>query len=191
MTKQVLVFLSNGCEETEAVTTIDLLTRAGIKVTYASITEDKIVQCSRGVTILTQKTFSEVSDINFDAIILPGGLVGAENFRDSQQLIEKLKQAHQAGAVIAAICATPAMVFQHHNLFPNAYMTGYPSTRDAIKNWKSDRVYFDVQNRVITSQGPATSIDFALKIIEVLLDKKIAAEVAGQLVLPQGIESYQ
>lgn len=191
MTKQALVFLSNGCEETEAVTTIDLLTRAGIKVTYASITEDKIVQCSRGVTILTQKTFSEVSDIHFDAIILPGGLVGAENFRDSQQLIEKLKQAHQAGVVIAAICATPAMVLQHHNLFPNTYMTGYPSTKDAIKNWKSDRVFFDVQNRVITSQGPATSIDFALKIIEVLLDKKIAAEVAAQLVLPQGIESYQ
>ena len=169
MTKQALVFLSNGCEETEAVTTIDLLTRAGIKVTYASITEDKKVECSRGVTILAQKALSEVYNLNFDAIILPGGLTGAENFRDSQQLIEKLKQAHQAGTFIAAICASPAMVFQYHNLFPNAYMTGYPSTKDVIKNWKSDRVYFDVQNKLITSQGPATSIDFALKIIEVLL----------------------
>ncbi len=191
MTKQALVFLSNGCEETEAVTTIDLLTRAGIKVTYASITEDKKVECSRGVTILAQKALSEVYNLNFDAIILPGGLTGAKNFRDSQQLIEKLKQAHQAGTFIAAICASPAMVFQYHNLFPNAYMTGYPSTKDVIKNWKSDRVYFDVQNKLITSQGPATSIDFALKIIEVLLDKKTAGEVAAQLVLPQGIESYQ
>ena len=191
MTKQALVFLSNGCEETEAVTTIDLLTRAGIKVTYASITEDKKVECSRGVTILAQKALSEVYNLNFDAIILPGGLTGAENFRDSQQLIEKLKQAHQAGTFIAAICASPAMVFQYHNLFPNAYMTGYPSTKDVIKNWKSDRVYFDVQNKLITSQGPATSIDFALKITEVLLDKKTAGEVAAQLVLPQGIESYQ
>ena len=191
MTKQALVFLSNGCEETEAVTTIDLLTRAGIKVTYASITEDKKVECSRGVTILAPKTFSEVDDLDFDVIILPGGLIGAENFRESQQLIKKLKQAHQAGIVIAAICATPAMVFQHHNLFPNAYMTGYPTTKDTIKNWKPDRVYFDAQYKLITSQGPGTSIDFALKIIEVLLDKKAAAEVAAQLVLPQGIESYQ
>lgn len=191
MTKQALVFLSNGCEETEAVTTIDLLTRAGIKVTYASITEDKKVECSRGVTILAQKALSEVYNLNFDAIILPGGLTGAENFRDSQQLIEKLKQAHQAGNIIAAICASPAMVLQHHNLFPDAYMTGYPETRDAFKHWKSDRVYFDAQNRIITSQGPATSIDFALKIIEILLDKKAAAQVAAQLVLPQGIASYQ
>ena len=191
MTKQALVFLSNGCEETEAVTTIDLLTRAGINVTYASITEDRQVECSRGVTILAQKVFSEVNNVDFDVIILPGGLKGAENFRDSQQLIEKLKQAHQAGNIIAAICASPAMVLQHHNLFPDAYMTGYPETRDAFKHWKSDRVYFDAQNRVITSQGPATSIDFALKIIEILLDKKAAAQVAAQLVLPQGIASYQ
>lgn len=191
MTKQALVFLSNGCEETEAVTTIDLLTRAGINVTYASITEDRRVECSRGVTILAQKVFSEVNNLEFDVIILPGGLKGAENFRDSQQLIKKLKQSHQAGNLIAAICATPAMVLQHHNLFPNAYMTGYPTTKDTIKNWKSDRVYFDAQNRIITSQGPATSIDFALKIIEILLDKKAAAQVAAQLVLPQGIASYQ
>ncbi|OTQ73589.1 MULTISPECIES: DJ-1 family glyoxalase III [unclassified Gilliamella] len=191
MTKQALVFLSNGCEETEAVTTIDLLTRAGINVTYASITEDRQIKCSRGVTILAQKVFSEVNNLEFDVIILPGGLKGAENFRDSQQLIKKLKQSHQAGNLIAAICATPAMVLQHHNLFPNAYMTGYPTTKDTIKNWKSDRVYFDAQNRIITSQGPATSIDFALKIIEILLDKKAAAQVAAQLVLPQGIASYQ
>ena len=191
MTKQALVFLSNGCEETEAVTTIDLLTRAGINVTYASITEDRLVECSRGVTILAQKVFSEVSNVDFDVIILPGGLKGAENFRDSPQLIKKLKQSHQAGNLIAAICASPAMVLQHHNLFPDAYMTGYPETRDAFKHWKSDRVYFDAQNRVITSQGPATSIDFALKIIEILLDKKAAAQVAAQLVLPQGIASYQ
>jgi len=191
MTKQALVFLSNGCEETEAVTTIDLLTRAGINVTYASITEDRLVECSRGVTILAQKVFSEVSNVDFDVIILPGGLKGAENFRDSQQLIKKLKQSHQAGNIIAAICASPAMVLQHHNLFPDAYMTGYPETRDAFKHWKSDRVYFDAQNRVITSQGPGTSIDFALKIIEILLDKKAAAQVAAQLVLPQGIASYQ
>ena len=191
MTKQALVFLSNGCEETEAVTTIDLLTRAGINVTYASITEDRQIKCSRGVIILAQKVFSEVNNLEFDVIILPGGLKGAENFRDSQQLIKKLKQSHQAGNLIAAICATPAMVLQHHNLFPNAYMTGYPTTKDTIKNWKSDRVYFDAQNRIITSQGPATSIDFALKIIEILLDKKAAAQVAAQLVLPQGIASYQ
>lgn len=185
-----LILLSTGCEETEAVTTIDLLTRAGISVTYASITEQREVLCSRGVTILAQQTFSQVKDQPFDAVILPGGVKGAENFRDSAQVIDKIKQTHQAGKLIAAICATPAMVLQHHNLFPDAQMTGYPTTKDAFKHWQDVRVCYDQKHQLITSQGPATSIDFALKIVAVLSGKTTAAEVAAGLVLPLGIDNY-
>lgn len=191
MTKQALVFLSNGCEETEAVTTIDLLTRADIKVTTASISSSREIECSRGVIILAKKILSDVQYIDFDVVVLPGGVKGAENFRDCPLLIEKLKQTHKSGGIVAAICASPAMVLQHHNLFPHAYMTGYPTTKEAFKNWKSDRVYFDESYKVITSQGPATSIDFALKIIDALLGRIKAAQIAQQLVLPLGIESYQ
>lgn len=191
MIKQALVFLSNGCEETEAVTTIDLLTRAGINVTSASIYNRCEVKCSRGVTILTQSTLSEVQNKDFDVIVLPGGLKGAENFRDCTVLIDMLKQAHQKGRIVAAICASPAMVLQYHNLFPDARMTGYPETKDAFIHWQSERVYFDDKNKVITSQGPGTSIDFALKIIDVLLGRITAAKVAQQLILPTGIDNYQ
>lgn len=186
-----LVLLSNGCEETEAVTTIDLLTRAGIDVTYASITEDREVLCSRGVILLAQKTFSQVKSQQYDVVVLPGGVKGAENFRDSAQVIEKLKQTHEKGKVVAAICATPAMVLQHHNLFPNAMMTGFPTTKEAFKLWQDERAYYDDAHRILTSQGPATSIDFALKIIEVLVSKAKAAEVASGLVLPDGINDYR
>lgn len=191
MQKQALILLSTGCEETEAVTVIDLLTRADIAVTYASITEQKEVHCSRGVIILAQKTFSEIKDTSFDVVILPGGLKGAENFRDNPAVIEKLKNTHQQGDIVAAICASPAMVLQHHNLFPQAHMTGFPTTKEMFTLWKDARAYYDKESKVITSQGPGTSIDFALKIIYVLLGKEKAAEVAAQLVLPIGIKDYQ
>ncbi|QIQ22495.1 DJ-1 family glyoxalase III [Zophobihabitans entericus] len=191
MSKQALILLADGCEETEAVTVIDLLTRAGIYVTSASITEHREIHCSRGVIILAQKTFSQIKDMDFDVVILPGGVKGAENYRDSPDVIEKLKTTHKDGKVVAAICASPAMVFQHHNLFPTAYMTGFPTTKGNFKFWKDDRAYYDAENRVLTSQGPATSIDFALKIIDTLLGKEKAAEVAGQLVLPSGIYNYK
>ncbi|WP_392564743.1 DJ-1/PfpI family protein [Orbus wheelerorum] len=187
---KALVLLSEGCEETEAVTTIDLLTRAGIEVITASITQEREVLCSRGVTILAQKSFAQIIDHQFDVVILPGGVKGAENFRDSIQVIEKLKQTHDQGHLIAAICATPAMVLQYHNLFPHAIMTGYPTTKSSFKHWHDDRVYYDEVHRLITSQGPATSIDFALKIIAVLAGNSKAAEVASQLILPTGIASY-
>ncbi|MCO6524488.1 MAG: DJ-1/PfpI family protein [Candidatus Schmidhempelia sp.] len=190
MTKNALVFLSDGCEETEAVTTIDLLTRANIHVTTASITEDYSVNCSRGVIIRAQKTISQINDQSFDVVILPGGLKGAENFRASPQVIKKLKQTHLQGHIVAAICASPAMVLQYHNLFPHAYMTGYPSTKDAFKLWKNERAYYDECSKVITSQGPATSIDFALKIIAVICGDEKAKQVASELILPDGIYNY-
>lgn len=189
--KTALVLLSEGCEETEAVTVIDLLTRAGMQVTYASINEDREVICSRGVVIFAQKPFSQVQHVDFDVVILPGGLKGAENFRDSVAVIAKIKQTHQANKMVAAICATPALVLQHHNLFPDAGMTGFPSTKSVFKHWRDERAYYDEANHLVTSQGPATSIDFALKIIAVLLGKTTAADVASQLILPVGIDDYQ
>lgn len=190
MNKQALIFLSDGCEEIEAVTTIDLLVRAGITVVSASINENREIGCSRGVVLLSQKTFSQVKDVDFDVVILPGGLKGAENFRDSPALIEKLKLTYKANHFIAAICAAPALVLQHHNLFPDAYMTGFPATKDAFKHWQSERVYLDKTHKIITSQGPGTAIEFSLKIIESLLGRPKAAEVAKQLVIPPCIDSY-
>jgi len=69
-------------------------------------------------------------------------------------------------------------------------MTGYPTTKSSFKHWRDERVYYDEAHRLITSQGPATSIDFALKIIAILIGNSKAAEVASQLILPAGIANY-
>lgn len=190
MSKNALILLAQGCEETEAVTTIDLLTRAGIEVISASITEDREIHCSRGVILLACKTLSQINDQNYDVVILPGGLKGSENFRDCPAVIEKLTQTHAKGKIIAAICAAPAMVLQHHNLFPDATMTGYPASKAAFKYWCDERVYYDEVYRILTSQGPATAVDFALEIIAVLLGRPKAHQVACDLILPVGINDY-
>lgn len=71
-------------------------------------------------------------------------------------------------------------------------MTGYPSLKDKIASnkWVDKRVYFDERVNLLTSQGPATAIDFALKLIELLIDKSKAAEIAAELILPPGINNY-
>ncbi len=95
--------------------------------------------------------------------------------------------------LVAAICAAPAIILESHNLFPIGNMTGFPGLKDKIepKKWVDYRVYFDERVNLITSQAPATTIDFALKIIERLKGKAVAADVAKQLVLPPGIYNYQ
>ncbi|ORM65763.1 protein deglycase YajL [Pantoea rodasii] len=194
-TASVLVCLAHGSEEIEAVTTIDLLVRAGLSVTTASVESDgtREIVCSRGVRLLADAPLVEVADNDYDAVVLPGGLKGAETFRDSPLLVETVRQCHLSGHIVAAICAAPGTVLIPHDLFPVGNMTGFPGLRDTLpdKHWMDRRVVWDPRVNLLTSQGPGTSIDFALKLIDLLVDKEKAREVASQLVLAAGIYNYQ
>lgn len=194
MSASALVCLAPGSEETEAVTTIDLLVRGGINVTTASVASDGnlAVTCSRGVKLLADAPLVTLADGDFDVIVLPGGLKGAEYFRDSTLLVETVRQFHLSGRIVAAICATAATVLVPHNLFPIGNMTCFPALQDKIpaEQWQDKRVVWDPRVNLLTSQGPGTSIDFALKIIDVLVGREKAHEVAKQLVIPAGIYNY-
>ncbi|MEN4768526.1 protein deglycase YajL [Duffyella gerundensis] len=195
MSVNVLVCLAHGSEETEAVTTIDLLVRGGIKVTTASVESDGSLEitCSRGVRLLADAPLVAVADGEFDAIILPGGLRGAETFRDSPLLIETVRHFHQSGRIVATICAATGTVLIPHALFPVGNMTGFPDLKETIPEtqWMERRVVWDRRVNLLTSQGPGTAMDFALKLIDLLVGKEMAQEVAAQLVLPPGIYDYR
>ncbi len=191
----VLVCLAPGSEETEAVTTIDLLVRGGLNVTTASVTDDGSteIRCSRGVRLLADAPLVEVADNEFAAIVLPGGLKGAEAFRDSPLLVETVRQFHLSGRIVAAICAAAGTVLVPHNLFPVGNMTGFPGLKETIpeEKWMDKRVVWDPRVNLLTSQGPGTAIDFALKLIDLLVGKEKAHEVASQLVVAAGIFDYR
>ncbi len=195
MSVSALVCLAPGSEELEAVTAIDLLVRAGVAVTTASVAGDGnlTLRCSRGVNILADVALVDVADEEYDAIVLPGGLKGAECFRDSPLLVEKVRHLTMTGKLVAAICAAPAVVLEYHDLFPVANMTGSPSLKEQISpsKWMEKRVMFDPRINLLTSQGPGTAIEFSLKMIDLLLGKEKAAEVAAQLVLYPGVHNYQ
>ncbi|MBY7999591.1 DJ-1/PfpI family protein [Vibrio fluvialis] len=190
MTKRILVPIAPGTEEMEAVTIIDILVRAGYQVVVASADFDGklTMTASRGVTLTAECKLVDVADDEFDAVVLAGGVGGAENFRDSTLLVEIIKQQKYDGRLVAAICASPAVVLQHHALFPGALMTCHPNFQDRIPQdlWRNRRVTFDVNNNLLTSQGPGTALEFAVEIIVQLSGKELAREVALPLVaLPQ------
>jgi 4-methyl-5(b-hydroxyethyl)-thiazole monophosphate biosynthesis len=178
----------------EAVTTIDLLVRGGIKVTTASVASDGelAITCSRGVKLLADTPLVKVADGDFDIIILPGGLKGAECFRDSPLLVETVKQFHRSGRIVATICAAAGTVLAPHDIFPIGNMTGFPALKDTIPEaqWQDKRVVWDPRVNLLTSQGPGTSIDFGLKIIDLLVSREKAYEVATQLIIPAGIYNH-
>lgn len=194
MSASALICLAPGSEEMEAVTTIDLLVRGGIAVTTASVASDgeRVITCSRGVKLLADAPLVEIADGDYDVIVLPGGLKGAECMRDNPLLVETVRQFHLSGRIVAAICAAAGTVLVPHEIFPIGNMTGFPGLKETIpeEQWQDKRVVWDPRVNLLTSQGPGTAIDFGLKIIDLLVGREKAHDVASQLVMAAGIYNY-
>ncbi len=186
-TYKVAVCIAPGTEEMEAINCIDTLIRADFDVTIASIASDGalIMAGSRGIKLVADARLVDIADNQFDAVVLPGGKAGSECFRDNPLLVEFVTQHKYDGKLIAAICAAPALVLEHHQLFPKAYMTCHPDFFDHIpeQRRRKKRVFFDINENLLTSQGPGTSQEFALEIIVCLAGKPKAAEVAKPMIV--------
>lgn len=178
---RVLVPLAAGCEELEAVTVIDLLRRAGIEVVIAGLAEGP-VRASRGTVLVPDTTLAQVAAETFDAVILPGGLPGADHLAEDVRLRTLLLRHHESGRAIAAICAAPK-VLARHGLLDGKRATAFPGVLEAFPeagvSLSDEPVVVD--GTVTTSRGPGTAMDFALELIGQIEGPETRDSVAAQL----------
>ena len=176
----VLVPLAQGCEELEAVTVVDLLRRAGVHVVTAGL-DNAPVRASRGVVLVADMTLDEALKQEYDMVVLPGGLPGADHLDGDPRIRGLLRTMADSGRYTAAICAAPK-VLASTGLLEGKKVTSFPGVLDACAglDYRSDPVVQD--GRLITSRGPGTAMDFALTLIENLLgmDKRNEVEAALQ-----------
>ena len=178
----VLVPLAQGCEELEAVTITDLLTRAGIEVVTAGLDEQPVV-ASRGLKILPQTSIEKIADKMFDMVVLPGGLPGANHLRDNQTLQNILINHAKNDRYLAAICAAPKALLQA-GVLKNKTITSYPGALQELdlQGAVISGNALEIDGKVITSRGPGTAMDFSLALIELLVGKSKKEEVEQGLV---------
>jgi len=180
----VLVPLAPGCEELEAVTVIDLLRRAGISVVTAGLDREP-VRASRGVVLVPDTDLDTALRSDYDMVVLPGGLPGADHLDNDLRVRALLRKMAESGRFTAAICAAPK-VLASAGLLAGRQATGYPGVLDALgltdTTLSSEPVVTD--GKVITSRGPGTAMDFALTLIEELVGKEKRDEVEAKLVRP-------
>lgn len=181
MEKTVLVPVADGIEEMETVTIVDVLRRAGADVTVASV-ENLQVAASRGVVLVADRRVEECMDTEFDLIALPGGMPGAEHLRDSEPLKKLLLRQAEKKKPYAAICASPAVVLNHHGLLKARFATCHPGFTDRIDPDRFRESEVVVDENCITSRGPGTALAFALKLVEILYSREKAQEVAAPMV---------
>ena len=182
--KRVLVPLATGCEELEAITITDLLARAGVEVVTAGLGKKvEIVKAARGAQLVPTTTMEQVvaSNEHFDMIVCPGGLPGSNHLRDDPHVQHMLSSMARAGLFVAAICAGPRALVSCHLLDGKKY-TCYPNSLDVSpKNAHYVETPVCVDGNIITSRGPGTAMDFALKLVELLVGKEKALSVENGL----------
>ena len=176
---KALVPIASGTESLEAVTLINVMRRGGVHVTVASIEPELTVLGTLDVPLKADVLFKDIASQEFDLIALPGGQVGAENFSAHKPLIEKLHAQRMAHKWYGAICATPALVLSPHGLLDGKQATCYPMLRDKLIHYVDQPVVVD--GHCITSQGPATSMAFGVKLVEILFGADKSKQVAQGL----------
>jgi protein deglycase len=180
--KRSLLILSEGFEEIEAVTPLDLLRRAGIEAVSASAGPGLLVAGARGVKIEADRMLDDCLGETFDMVILPGG-PGVDRMRRDERVLALVRNSHAAGIPLAAICAAPVIladagVSQGHTL------TSFPAREAELRGralaYVQDRVVVD--GRVITSRGAGSAEEFALALVAYLQGQAAADAVRAQIV---------
>ena len=181
MNKKVLVPLAPGFEELEAVTVIDLLRRANVDVSVAGL-DDGVITGSRGTRILPDSNLTSAADSDYDMIVLPGGLPGADNLNEDSRIHELLQQMAEHGKYIAAICAAPK-VLATAGLLDNKEMTSYPGSLSTVTvaGMQNTGKAITIDGNIVTSRGPGTAMDFALQLITLLAGDAVRKQVEAGL----------
>jgi len=180
--KKAIVFLATGFEETEAVGTIDVLRRGGIDTKIVSITGELTVTGAHGIQIKADALFNEAGYPGRDALVLPGGMPGANNLNAYEPLKKELVKYYEHNKIVAAICAAP-IVFGGLGFLKGRKATCYPSFEPALTGATITGEAVETDGNVITGKGPGLVFHFGLAIIEALKGKPVAEEVAAGLLL--------
>ncbi len=175
------VFFSEGYEEVEALTAVDLLRRADIDVTMVSVEGTPTVAGSHDIVVQMNQDISQTDWDSMDILILPGGLKGTEGLESSALLMEKLDEFYHSGRYVAAICAAPS-IFGHRGYLKGRKATSYPSFESHLEGAVVTHAPAEVDGNVITGRGMGCSIPFALAIVKELAGEETAQKLAGSIV---------
>ena len=171
-----LVLLADGFEELEAVTIIDVLRRGEVSVTTASLGA-KQVTGSHQISLQADTLLENVAVEDFDALVLPGG-PAAKTLREDARAQATIVRAAAAGKLLAAVCAAPTAL-EAAGVLAGKRATAYPGNALPSAQFVEARVVED--GNVITSRGPATTMDFALKLVERLSGPAVRRTTAERL----------
>jgi 4-methyl-5(b-hydroxyethyl)-thiazole monophosphate biosynthesis len=178
----VFLFLAEGFEETEAVTTIDILRRGNVDVTTVSVTGKHAVAGAHGIPVVADQLFDATDFSKGAMLVLPGGMPGAKHLNEHEGLRKLILQYDKEGKGIAAICAAP-IIPGGLNLLQNKRATVYPGYEESLAGAIVTSASTVKDGNIITAKGPGSVFDFGLAIVTELAGQEKANEIAVAMLI--------
>lgn len=190
--KGTYVFLADGFEISEALTTVNMLRRGGVNVKTVSIYDDRIVTSSNRIPVVADMAFGEFKAsttfgpcLPTDVMIFPGGMPGSSNLAAFPKLMDIMLQHHEEGGTLAAICAAPSVVLGLLPTLEGKKMTCYDGFEETLISKGAEYVKEGVvvDGNIITGRGPGWAVEFGLAILALIKGQETADKVKAGLML--------
>lgn len=173
----IYMFLADGFEEIEALCPLDLMLRAELDVKTVSVSETRIVKGAHDIEVFADTILSELDpSVKPEMVILPGGKAGAFTLDANEKVIKYITDTNARGGFVAAICAAP-MILGNLGLLEGKEAICYPGFEKYLKGAKISAEKVVQDGNIITAKGMGVSLQFGLKLIEVLKGADIADKI--------------
>ncbi len=174
---KIAVFFSEGYEEIEALTVVDVCRRCQIEIDMISANDSMEVAGGHGICVKMDKSFSQCDFDTYDMLVLPGGLKGTHGLEANEGLMKAVDDFYATGKYIAAICAAPS-ILGHRGILAGRNACCYPDFESHLKGATVTKNPVEISDHVITSRGMGTAMDFALAISSIFAGREAAEKVA-------------
>ena len=167
-----LILLANGFEDTEAITTINILRRAKISLAVVAVGDELLVKSQAGLYVKAETTLKEINEQHYDFLVIPGGRAVKEVLDHSKRVLSLIDKFVLTEKLVAAICAAPALLGKRGH-FKEHTFTCFPGCDIGIGEGKYNRKKGVIRSgKFITARAMGYTPQFAFEIVEFLLGKE-------------------
>lgn len=185
--KATFVMLGNGFDEIEALAPVDVMRRAGMEVFTVSMTDKRLVRGATGNNIVADMGISDLDPEQIDWLVFPGADKSEDAVNLNESMNNIVKCHWDKGGNIAAICAAPALILGPLGIIKGVKATVYPFLKEDLE--RNGGIYSDesvvIGDRMITSKGPGTTLEFALAIVRKAKGPETEKALREGMVIPE------
>ncbi len=177
--KRVAIVVANGFEQVEMTSPREALEEAGAETYLVSIEDNRVKgwkHTNWGDTFEVDVPIDEANPEDYDALLLPGGVMNPDKLRRDERVLEFVREFFEEGKPVAAICHAPWTLIDA-GVVEGRHVTSYPSIRTDLENagaeWTDEEVVVD--QGLVTSRKPEDLPAFNAKMLEEIAEGRHAA----------------